>query len=106
MRQKLFVNDNTMERLQDLSSKGYSFTEACKTLRRNPWHVRDTAEDKGRFDELKAVFPRLRAYKERTAPLEPEGPNMRHMRSHQVKAPLHIPTGPVTNWLVKSWRVN
>ncbi|WP_339781298.1 hypothetical protein [uncultured Marinobacter sp.] len=106
MRKKLFVNDNTMELLRDLASNGYSFTEACKILRRNPWHVRDTAEDKGRFDELKAAFPRLKSYKERRVPLEPEGPNMRQLNSHQVKTPLHIPAGPVTDWLVKSWRVS
>lgn len=106
MKKKLFVNDNTMERLKELAGKGFTFVEACKTLRRGPWHVRDTATEHGRFDELQALFPRLRAYKERSAPLEPEGPNMRHMRSHQVHAPLRIPAGPVTDWLVKSWRVS
>tara|TARA_R110002110_G_scaffold89071_2_gene232047 strand:+ start:13865 stop:14077 length:213 start_codon:yes stop_codon:yes gene_type:complete len=70
MSKKLFVNDNTMERLQELARQGYSFTEACKTLRRNPWHVRDTAEDKGRFDELNNIFPRLRAHREKREPIE------------------------------------
>ena len=57
MRKKLFVNDNTMELLRDLASNGYSFTEACKILRRNPWHVRDTAEDKGRNPTKRGECP-------------------------------------------------
>lgn len=104
MRKQLFVNCDTMERLQDLASKGYSFTEACKTLRRKPAHLRDTAEERGRLGELREVFPRVRPYQERTAPPENEGANLRHLRPHQISAPLHVPDDRATSWLTKSWR--